>query len=59
MHSAFQYNGNPVTAAEAAAIITERRAEWHRKRLDRARDRDARDGAILRQLWSMIRGRDV
>lgn len=57
MLSAFEYNGKPVTAAEAAAIISDRRAEWHRKRLDRSRDRDTRDGTILRQLWAMIRGR--
>jgi hypothetical protein len=57
MISAFEYNGKPVTAAEAAAIINDRRAEWHRKRLDRARDRDARDGVLHRQLWAMIRGR--
>jgi len=56
MLSAFEYNGKPVTAAEAAAIISDRRAEWHRKRLDRSRDRDTRDGTILRQLWAMIRG---
>jgi len=53
----FQYNGKPVTAAEAAAIINDRRADWHRIRLDRMRDRDARDGALHRQLWAMIRGR--
>lgn len=57
MTTPFHYGGQPVTAAEAAAIIKDRRAEWHRSRLDRQRDRDSRDGAILRQLWSLIRGR--
>jgi hypothetical protein len=55
--SHFEYNGKPVIAAEAAAIISERRSEWRRNRLGRARDRDMRDGAIWRQLWAMIRGR--
>jgi hypothetical protein len=53
----FHYDGQPVTAAEAAGIINDRRAEWHRKRLDRARGRDERGSNILRQLWTMIRGR--
>jgi len=57
MTTPFHYGGQPVTAAEAAAIINDRRAEWHRKRQDRARDRDARDGALHRQLWAIIRGR--
>ena len=55
----FHFHGNPVTASEAAEIIAVRRAEWHRKRLGRARDRDAHEGALYRQLWAMIRGRDV
>lgn len=55
----FHFHGNPVTASEAAVIIAVRRAEWHRKRLDRARERDAHEGAIHRQLWAMIRGRDA
>lgn len=53
----FHFNGQPVTAAEAAAIINDRRAEWHRSRLDRKRERDAREGALHRQLWATIRGR--
>lgn len=56
MHSAFEYNGQPITAGEAAAIIQTRRAEWHRKRLDRQRDRDSRDGNLWHQLLHMIRG---
>ncbi|WP_167544752.1 hypothetical protein [Brevundimonas vesicularis] len=57
MTTPFHYGGQPVTAAEAAAIIKDRRAEWHRSRLDRHRDRDAREGKLWLQLWSMIRGR--
>lgn len=57
MTTPFQYGGQPVTAAEAAAIINDRRAEWHRSRLDRKRERDARDGVLHRQLWALIRWR--
>ncbi|WP_167765290.1 MULTISPECIES: hypothetical protein [Brevundimonas] len=53
----FHYNGNPVSAQEAADIINQRRDEWHRNRLARERDRDARECTILRQLWTMVRGR--
>jgi hypothetical protein len=53
----FHFNGQPVSPAEAAAIIKDRRAEWHRSRLDRQRDRDTREGKLSHQLGAMIRGR--
>lgn len=58
-------NGKPVTLSQASTILTISINAHHtlwRKALERhalaqRRDRDARDGAIWRQLWAMIRGR--
>lgn len=54
----FHYHGNPVTPQEAADLISVRRG-WTRLKFRRQRERDERDGTILRQLWAMLRGRDV
>lgn len=55
-NSMFLYHGQPVSAQDAADIITHR-LNWRRVILARKRDNDHRDGAIWRQLWAMIRGR--
>lgn len=54
----FHFNGLPVTAAEVAAVLRHR-LDWRRVQLKRQREKDAREGTMLRQLWSMIRGRDA
>ena len=55
----FHYNGRPITAQQAADMIRDRQAEWSRTKAGIKRERDEREGTIWRQLWAMIRGRDV
>nr|WP_316627912.1 hypothetical protein [uncultured Brevundimonas sp.] len=57
--SGFTYNGHPITPQQAADLIRDRHAEWSRTKSDIKRERDERASGILRQLWAMIRGRDV
>lgn len=52
----FHYNGHPLSAQDAADLISYRR-RWRDIQLERQRERDTRDGTIWRQLWAMIRGR--
>jgi len=39
--------------------ILRHRLDWRRIQVRLQRERDERGGTIWRQLWSMIRGRDV
>lgn len=51
----FHFHGQPVSSQDAIDMLKSRRA--HRSyRFNAMRRRDERDGTILRQLWSMIRG---
>jgi hypothetical protein len=53
--SPFHYHGQPVSAADAIAMLKNRK-DHARYRLNAKRGRDERDGTILRQLWAMVRG---
>ena len=52
----FHYNGNPLTAQDAADLISFRR-RWSDIKRERRREQDEHEGAIMRQLWAMLRGR--
>lgn len=56
--SGFHYHGQPVSPQDAANILRHR-LDWRRIQVRLQRERDERGGTIWRQLWSMIRGRDV
>ncbi|WP_374321861.1 hypothetical protein [Brevundimonas sp.] len=61
------YRGQPVTSLEAydkaradfEARVASAKARHRRDYLDRLRADDERASGILRQLWAMLRGRDV
>jgi hypothetical protein len=61
------HNGQSIPIQQASAMLNANIQSHHtlwRRALDRhamqnRRDRDAREGALLRQLWAMIRARDV
>ena len=52
----FHFHGRPVSAQDAAYIISQRH-KWHRDRLGRLRDFDELHSSLWRQLWAIIRGR--
>ena len=54
--SPFHYPGQPVSAADAIAMLKNRK-DHARYRLNAMRGRDERASGLLRQLWAMIRGR--
>ena len=54
----FTYHGKPVSPQDAAEILRHR-LNWRVIQLRLHRERDERDGTMLRQLWAMIWGRDV
>nr|WP_314136355.1 hypothetical protein [uncultured Brevundimonas sp.] len=61
------HNGQSIPIQQASAMLNQNIQSHHtlwRRALDRhamqnRRDRDTRDGTMVRQLWAMIRGRDV
>ena len=54
--SPFHYHGQPVSAADAIAMLKNRK-DHARYRLNAKRGHDERASGLWSQLWSMIRGR--
>ncbi len=52
----FHYHGQPVSAADAIAMLKNRK-DHARYRLNALRGRDERASGLWDQLWRMIRGR--
>ena len=52
----FHFHGRPVSAQDAAYIISQRH-NWRRDRLGRLREFDEKRCGLWRQLWAMLWGR--